>query len=73
VMQDLTLDDGTTKFGDVSIALTVVPDMGSDESSDGNEVDAEPDGGCNAGGGGSVGVLFALALVTGLRRRRRTV
>lgn len=71
VMQDLTLDDGTTKFGDISLALTVVPDMGSDQSSDGDETDATPDGGCNAGGG-STSALFAILLVRGLRRRRRT-
>jgi len=71
IMEELTLNDGGTKFGDIQLALTVVPGMSGDESGDGNEM-PEPgadDGGCNAGGG-SASCLALLALV-GIRRRRR--
>ena len=71
VMQDLTLNDGGTKFGDIQLALTVVPGMSGDESGDGSEVSDDTAGGCNAGrGASSGGALLVLALV-GLVRRRR--
>ena len=66
VFQELVLDDNGTKFGDIQLALTVVPGMTGDESSDGSEDGGT--GGCNAGGG-SAGTLLLLALA-GLRRRR---
>ncbi|HSD86141.1 MAG TPA: NBR1-Ig-like domain-containing protein [Kofleriaceae bacterium] len=69
VFQELVLDDGGTKFGDIQLALTVVPGMGSDESSDGGDTEGDLAAGCNAGGGGA-GVLVLLAF-TGLVRRRR--
>lgn len=68
VMEELVLDDGGTKFGDIQLALTVVPGMTGDESSDGSEEMDGGVGGCNAGGG-SAGALVLLALA-GLRRRR---
>jgi uncharacterized protein (TIGR03382 family) len=71
VFQELTLDDGTTKFGDIELALTVVPGMDGDQSSDGDE-EGDLGGGCNAGGGG-VGGAFALlmfAMVAKTRRRK---
>ena len=71
VFQELTLDDGGQKFGDIELALTVVPGMTGDESSDGDE-DGEFEGGCNAGGGGAGSALALLFTVAGLRRRRRT-
>ena len=67
VMQELTLNDGGTKFGDIHLALTVVPGMSGDESSDGSEESDDISGGCNAGGGSGLLVLLALGLV---RRRR---
>jgi uncharacterized protein (TIGR03382 family) len=71
VMEELVLDDGGTKFGDIQLALTVVPGMTGDESGDGSEEEHDDgaEGGCNAGGGGA-GVLALFALV-GLVRRRR--
>ncbi|HEX5064258.1 MAG TPA: D-alanyl-D-alanine carboxypeptidase family protein [Kofleriaceae bacterium] len=69
IMEELTLNDGGTKFGDIQLALTVVPGMSGDESGDGNEMpDPADDGGCNAGGNAS---WFALLALVGLRRRRR--
>jgi uncharacterized protein (TIGR03382 family) len=70
IMEELALNNGSTKFGDIQLALTVVPGMTGDESSDGSE-DGEDDGvggGCNAAGSGGWLVLFALV---GLVRRRR--
>ena len=71
VMQDLTLNDGGTKFGDIQLALTVVPGMSDDESGDGSEVSGDTSGGCNAGRGASgSGALLVLALAGLIRRRR---
>jgi Synergist-CTERM protein sorting domain-containing protein len=69
VSQAFTLDDGGTKFGDISLALTVAPgaDMGG-ESGEGNEGGDEA-GGCNAGGNAGWLALALPAIV--LRRRRR--
>ena len=69
VFQELVLDDGGTKFGDIQLALTVVPGMGGEESSDGSEFGDDVVGGCNVGGTGP-GALIVIALA-GLRRRRR--
>ncbi|HEY5945924.1 MAG TPA: M15 family metallopeptidase [Kofleriaceae bacterium] len=69
IMEELTLNNGSTKFGDIQLALTVVPNMSGDESSDGSEQEDGASGGCSAGGNGA-GVLMLLALV-GLVRRRR--
>ena len=69
VMQELTLDDGGTKFGDINLALTVVPGMTGDESGDGSEEPDELSSGCNAGG--HSGGLVLLALAGLLRRMKR--
>ncbi len=68
IMEELTLDDGGTTFGDIQLALTVVPGMAGDESGDGNEETDEMGGGCNAGGHGA-GVLVLLGLAAINRRR----
>jgi uncharacterized protein (TIGR03382 family) len=70
VFQELTLDDNGTKFGDIEIALTVVPGMTGDESSDGDE-DGDIAGGCNAGGGGTGSALALIILGAALTKRRR--
>jgi hypothetical protein len=67
VMESFTLDDGGTKFGQIDLALTVVPGESAPESSDGG--DTQDGGGCDAGGG-SAGLLVCLAALV-LRRRRR--
>ncbi len=70
VFQELVLDDGGTKFGDIEIALTVAP--GADpngESNEGDDMGDDVDGGCNAGGGGVSSL--AILMLAGLRRRRR--
>jgi len=67
VTEVFQLEDGSTKFGEIDLALTVVPgDMGP-VSSDGG--DTQDTGGCNAGGGG-VGLLVGFAAMF-VRRRRR--
>ena len=67
VTEVFELDDGGTKFGQINLALTVVPgDMGT-QSSDGGDTQ---DGGCNAGGGGA-GFVLAFAAIF-VRRRRRS-
>lgn len=73
IMEELVLDDGGTKFGDIQLALTVVPGMTEDESGDGSEESDDAAGGCNAGGsnGASVLALVALAGFVGRTRRRR--
>ena len=70
VMEELVLEDGSTKFGAIHLALTVVPGMTGDESGDGSEEEHDDAGGCNASGSGGTGVLALFALV-GLVRRRR--
>lgn len=70
VFQELVLDDAGTKFGDIELALTVAP--GADpngESSEGDDLGDEVEGGCNAGGGGAS--ALAMVMLAGLRRRRR--
>jgi uncharacterized protein (TIGR03382 family) len=68
VMEAFQLSDGGSKFGEIDLALTVVPgDMGSgQQSSDGGDTS---DGGCNAGGSGA-GLLVGFAAIL-VRRRRR--
>jgi hypothetical protein len=68
VFQELVLDDGGKAFGDIQLALTVVPGMTGDESSDGMEEEGEAAGGCNAGGSASWLVMLG---IVGLVRRRR--
>jgi hypothetical protein len=67
IMEELTLNDGGTMFGEIQLALTVVPGMTGGESGDGSE-ESDMDGGCNAGGHGT-GVLVLLALA-GVTRRQ---
>ena len=70
VSETFTLDDGTTKFGMIDIALTVSPDMNGSPSDDGGDQgNGKVGGGCSTGGG-SASLLVAFAL-TGLVRRRR--
>jgi uncharacterized protein (TIGR03382 family) len=71
IMEELVLDDGGTKFGEIQLALTVVPGMTGEESGEGSEEEHDHGdaGGCNAGGNSS-GLLLLFALV-GLVRRRR--
>jgi uncharacterized protein (TIGR03382 family) len=73
VMEELVLNDGGTKFGEIQLALTVVPGMTEDESGDGSEEGHDDDvgGGCNAGGSSGAGVLALFALIGLARRRRR--
>lgn len=66
VMESFVLDDGGSKFGQIDLALTVVPGQDTPVSSDGGDT---RDGGCNIGGG-SAGWLVGLAALV-LRRRRR--
>lgn len=73
IFEQLTLSDGAQTYGEVDLAVTVVPAMKTDEPQSGDggdQYDQEITAGCNAGGGtGGAGLLLALGLV--LRRRRR--
>jgi uncharacterized protein (TIGR03382 family) len=70
VFEELVLDDGGTKFGTIELALTVAPGVDpAGESSEGDDMGDEVEGGCNAGGGGAG--AFAIVMLAGLRRRRR--
>jgi uncharacterized protein (TIGR03382 family) len=71
IFEHLVLSDGTTQLGTVNLALTVVPDMTTPTSADGDDrYDQEVSGGCNSGGStGTFGIVFALGAV--IRRRRR--
>jgi hypothetical protein len=72
IMQELVLDDAGQKFGDIQLALTVVPGAAPEgESADDSELGDDVTGGCNAGGGRATWLL-ALGLVA-MRRRRRPV
>jgi len=66
VMEAFQLADGSAKFGEIDLALTVVPGDTGNTSSDGGDTQ---DGGCNAGGG--AGWLLALGVIF-VRRRRRS-
>ncbi len=70
IEQDLQVAVGDSVVASFSLALTVAPGMTGPTSSDSSdEADTEDDGGCNAGGRGSLGlVLLALPFV--MRRRR---
>ena len=70
VFQELVLDDAGTKFGDIQLALTVVPGMTGEESGDGSE-GATVTGGCDAGGAGNGSMWLALALLGLVRARSR--
>jgi uncharacterized protein (TIGR03382 family) len=75
VFEELVLDDGGTKFGTIELALTVAPGVDpAGESSEGDDLGDEVEGGCNAsgGGGGSLGGL-AMVMFVGLRRRRPSI
>jgi hypothetical protein len=67
VMESFVLDDGGSKFGQIDLALTVVPGQSAPSSSDGG--DTQDSGGCNTGGG-HAGLLVGLAALV-VRRRRR--
>ena len=73
VMEELVLDDAGTKFGEIQLALTVVPGLGPEgESADGSEDAEDVTGGCNASGGNAGWLLLlAFAGLRGLPRRRR--
>ena len=73
VMEALVLNDGGRKFGDIVLALTVVPGMTGEESGDGSEDMHDDGGGCSAASGGGssgAGVLVLLAWIAFVRRRR---
>lgn len=67
VMEAFQLADGSAKFGEIDLAVTVVPGQTGDSSSDGGD---KMDGGCAAGGGGA-GWVLALGVIF-VRRRRRS-
>jgi MYXO-CTERM domain-containing protein len=72
IFEEMTLDDSGQKFGDIQVALTVVPGATEDESGDGSEDLGEVTGGCSATGPSS-GLLVLLAFMgLGRARRRRT-
>lgn len=68
VFQELVLDDAGKKFGDIALAVTVVPDLPDDQSGDGSENEPADSGGCSTGGNGSL--LLVLAILS--RRRAGT-
>jgi MYXO-CTERM domain-containing protein len=72
ISEQLALVDGSATLGTVRVALTVVPDMHTPQSSDGGDTHdfGEVSGGCSTGNGSGFG---ALVLVLGalVRRRRR--
>jgi hypothetical protein len=70
ISQALELDDSGTAFGQIQLALTVVPGQTEPTSGEGNEPEAPIVGGCAAGGGGAgwLGLVLPALLVT--RRRR---
>lgn len=69
VFQELVLDDNGTTFGEIQLALTVVPGLEEGESSE-SELSQDVVGGCSTTGG-RAGWLV-LFVITGLVRRRRT-
>jgi uncharacterized protein (TIGR03382 family) len=73
IFEELVLDDNGQNFGDIQLALTVVPGISEDgETSEGGEFGDDVQGGCNAGGGGAGGLIaFGLLGLVGNRRRRR--
>jgi hypothetical protein len=74
LFEELVLDDGANKFGDITLALTVVPALEGDESGEnGDEADmADEAGGCSTGGGGGgASLLLVIGLVVARRSRLR--
>jgi hypothetical protein len=82
IVERLALSDGGETFGDIQLALTVVPDVVVPESGDGSEPTDEdgeaipPDfgsatGGCSSGGGGVGWFGVALALLVARFGRRQ--
>ena len=78
ITQVIAIQDGTTTYGTVSVSLTVVAQASagdsptqSDDGGDSHDL-GEVTGGCNAGGGGSAGLLVTLALIAVRRRRARS-
>ena len=70
VFQELVLDDNGQKFGDIQLALTVVPGgTTGEESGDGSEFGDDVQGGCSTGS--STGALVLLGFAGLARRRRR--
>jgi MYXO-CTERM domain-containing protein len=66
IMEAFQLADGSAKFGEIDLALTVVPGDTGNTSSDGGDT---RDGGCNVGDG--AGWVLALGVIF-VRRRRRS-
>jgi hypothetical protein len=73
IFEEMTLDDNGNKFGDIQLALTVVPGIEEGEESGEGSEHSDIEGGCAAGGGGLGGGALAFFLLgfTGLVRRRR--
>ena len=74
LFEELVLDDGAKKFGEITLALTVVPALDGEESGEnGDEEDSAGDaGGCSTTGGGSpVALLLVIGLVVARRSRLR--
>ena len=78
IFEQLVLVSGTTQLGTVNLALTVVPGMEeptSGEADDHNDqYDQQVSGGCSTTpnpGNGSTSIIFALALLAFVGRRRR--
>ena len=77
ITQVISIQDGATTLGTISLSLTVVAQASagdsptqSDDGGDSHDL-GEVTGGCNAGGG-SAGALVMLALVSLRRRRARS-
>src|SRR5262249_18431956 len=67
--EQLVLADGATQLGNVTLALTVVPDMVDPTSSDADDqYDQQVSGGCSSTGRSSASIALVLLV---LRRRRR--
>ena len=71
VFQELVLDDAGTKFGDIQLALTVVPGMTGEESGDASEEGDTVTGGCQVSGGSGLGIALALLGLVRARSRAR--
>ncbi|MEO8698971.1 MAG: NBR1-Ig-like domain-containing protein [Kofleriaceae bacterium] len=68
VFQELVLDDAGTKFGDITLAVTVVPDLDGDESGESSD-ESDAAGGCSTTGSGGLLAMLAVLAVVGRRRR----
>ena len=71
LFEKLVLEDGANKFGEITLALTVVPALDGEQSGEnGSEEDTAGEaGGCSTTDGGAAGALF---LVIGLLVARRS-